>query len=98
MKALKEKFQHLPKFWILGSIRTTKKRGRTTIKPQLEAYFEQPEVQKESYLYEITNEDGQQKQQLVWVMHPNNILDFPSLGKSIRVAGASTGETILSPE
>ncbi len=85
-KILKEN-SHKDKYWILGMAMTKRKNGRTTIRPFLKAYDVQPEVRKEAYLYEVDNTAGTRS--LIWVMHPNNKLSMPSIGKSIRVADES---------
>jgi hypothetical protein len=84
MKEIMEKNSDKEKYWILGMAMCKRKNGRTTIKPFLKAYYEQPEVRKESYLYEIDNVKGTQS--LVWVMHPHNKLAIPSIGKKLSVA------------
>jgi len=76
---------HKKKYWILGMVKCKRKNGRTTIKPFLKAYDVQPDVKKESYLYEVDNTKGTTT--LVWVMHPNNKLAMPSINKTISVAG-----------
>ncbi len=76
---------HKAKYWILGMVQSKRKKGKTQIKPLLQACDTQPDVKKESYLYEVDNIANTQT--LIWVMHPNNKLSFPSLGKSISVAG-----------
>lgn len=86
---------HKDKYWILGMAMCKRKNGRTTIRPWLKAFDVQPEVRKEAYLYEIDNKAGTKS--LVWVMHPNNKLSMPSIGKSIRVAGDS-GDNNLAAE
>lgn len=78
---------HKSKYWILGMAKVKRKNKRTTITPFLQAYDVQPEVRKEAYLYEVDNTLGIKS--LLWVMHPNNKLSMPSIGKSIRVADAS---------
>ncbi len=78
---------HKSKYWILGMAKTKRKNKRTTITPFLQAYDVQPEVRKEAYLYEVDNVAG--TRELIWVMHPNNKLSMPSIGKSIRVADES---------
>ena len=75
------------KYWILGMAVCKRKNGRTTIRPWLKAYDVEPELRKEAYLYEIDNAAGTKT--LKWVMHPNNKLSLPSIGKSIRVADAT---------
>jgi hypothetical protein len=76
---------HKDKYWILGMAMCKRKNGRTTIKPFLQALDVQPEVRKESYLYEIDNIN--QTKTLLWVMHPNNKLSIPSINKTLSVAG-----------
>lgn len=79
---------HKQKYWILGTVRCKRKNGKTMIKPILEAFDTQPEVRKEAYLYEVDNTLGTRN--LLWVMHPNNKLSMPSIGKSIHVSGDSS--------
>ena len=74
---------HKKKYWILGTAKCKRKDGKTTIRPYLKAYDTQPEVQKQAYLYEVDNIAGTKS--LLWVMHPNNKLSMPSIGKSISV-------------
>lgn len=73
------------KYWILGYVKSKRKNGQTRIVPHMMACYEMPKLIKESYLYEVDNIAG--TKQLLWVMHPNDKLDLPSLGKSIHVAG-----------
>jgi hypothetical protein len=86
---------HKDKYWILGMAMCKRKNGRTTIRPWMKAFDVQPEVRKEAYLYEIDNIAGSRT--LLWVMHPNNKLSMPSIGKTIRVADDS-GDNILAAE
>jgi len=85
MEKIMKENSHKKRYWILGTAKCKRKNGRTTIRPFLKAYDVQPEVQKESYLYEVDNTAGTKS--LLWVMHPNNKLSMPSIGKSISVAG-----------
>ena len=75
------------KYWILGGVKTKRKNGKTSIRPVLKAYDVQPDVQRESYLYEVDN--TLDTRSLLWVMHPNGKLDLPTIGKSISVAADS---------
>jgi len=84
MDKIKKENSHKKKYWILGKASCKRKKGKTTIRPVLKAYDSQPDVQKESYLYEVDNIAGTIT--LIWVMHPNNKLAMPSIGKSICVA------------
>lgn len=85
-KILKEN-KHKDRYWILGMAMCKRKNGRTTIRPWMKAFDVQPELRKEAYCYEIDNTLGTKT--LIWVMHPNNKLSMPSIGKSIRVADVS---------
>lgn len=87
MEKIMEENAHKEKYWILGMAKTKRKNKRTTITPHLQAYDVQPELRKEAYLYEVDNTLGTKS--LLWVMHPNNKLSMPSIGKSIRVADES---------
>jgi hypothetical protein len=83
------------KYWILGKISTEKRRGKTILRPFLQACAEKPGVVRETFVYEVDNRRGVKT--LLWVMHPGDTLSFPTLGKSIRVAGGK-GATILTPK
>lgn len=84
------------RYWILGKVRIEKKKGKDIVRPFLQACDEKPGVIRESFVYEVDNRRGVKT--LLWVMHPGDILSFPSLGKSIRVTGGNTGSTILQPK
>ena len=94
MKKLMEQNTHKSKYWILGMVQTRRKNKKTTITPLLKVFDEQPDVRKESYLYEVDNVNGTKT--LIWVMHPNDKLTMPSIGKSISVASTSGVETFAS--
>lgn len=85
-KIIKEN-SHKKKYWILGKPDCKRKNGKTTIRPFLKAYDVKPEVEKEAYLYEVDNQEGTKS--LLWVMHTNNKLSMPSIGKSISVSGVT---------
>lgn len=83
-------------YWILGKAKIEKKKnGKEIVRPFLQACAEKPSLIKESFVYEVDNTRGIKK--LLWVMHPGDLLSFPTLGKSIRVTGGNTGSTILLP-
>ncbi len=88
--------RHKDKYWILGKAKIEKKKGKDIIRPFLQACEEKPQVIKESFVYEVDNKRGVKT--LLWVMHPGDMLSFPTLGKSIRVTGGNTGSTILLPK
>ena len=85
---LLEENAHKDKYWILGWVKTKRKQGKIRIAPYLKAVDIQPEVTKEAYLYEVDNTKG--TKDLLWVMHPNDKLSMPSIGKSISVSGGSS--------
>jgi hypothetical protein len=87
--------KHKDKYWILGKAKIEKKKGKDIVRPFLEACDEKPGIIKESFVYEVDNRRGVKT--LLWVMHPGDMLSFPTLGKSIRVTGGNTGSTILLP-
>jgi len=85
---------HKDKYWILGKAKVHRSKGKDVVKPFLQACDEKPGLVKESFVYEVDNRRGVKT--LLWVMHPGDLLSFPTLGKSIRVAG-DKGATILTP-
>lgn len=88
--------QHKDKYWILGKASIHRKGGRQLVKPFLQACEEKPPLVKKSFVYEVDNRRGVKT--LLWVMHPDDSLSFPSLGKSIRVSGGQSGSQILLPK
>lgn len=84
------------KYWILGKAKIEKKKGKDIVRPFLQACAEKPGIIKQSFCYEVDNSRGVKT--LLWVMHPGDLLSFPTLGKSIRVTGGNTGSTILLPK
>lgn len=87
-KILREN-SHKKKYWILGMVKARRRKGKTVLTPTLKAYTIQPDLKKEAYLYEVDNTKG--TRELVWVMHPGDVLNLPTVGKSIRVTGVSDG-------
>lgn len=87
--------KHKDMYWILGKAKIEKKKGKDIVRPFLQACDEKPGIIKESFVYEVDNKRGVKS--LLWVMHPGDLLSFPTLGKSIRVTGGNTGSTILLP-
>lgn len=84
------------KYWILGKANLVKVKGKEIVRPFLQACAEKPGIIKESFVYEVDNTRGVKT--LLWIMHPGDLLSFPTLGKSIRVTGKNTGSTILLPK
>jgi len=88
---------HKDKYWILGKVKAHRRGDKTILRPFLQPCDEKPGVVKESFVYEVDNRRGVKT--LLWVLHPDNTLSFPTLGKSIRVAGdKSSGSSILLPK
>ena len=87
--------KHRDTYWILGKVSTHRKGNKYLAKPFLQACLEKPGVIKKSFVYEVDNKRGVKT--LLWVMHPDDTLSFPTLGKSIRVTGDKSGSTILLP-
>lgn len=88
--------KHKDKYWILGKVNMHRRGDKYIAKPFLQACEEKPGVIKKSFVYEVDNRRGVKT--LLWVMHPDDTLSFPTLGKSIRVTGGKSGSTILLPE
>ena len=88
--------KHRDKYWVLGKVKVHRRKGKDIVRPFLQACAEKPSVIKESFVYEVDNRRGVKT--LLWVMHPGDMLSFPTLGKSIRVTGGNTGSTILLPK
>jgi hypothetical protein len=86
---------HKDLYWILGKAKIHSKDGKQIVKPFLQVCDEKPGIIRESFVYEVDNRRGVKT--LLWVMHPGDLLSFPTLGKSISVAG-SKGVTILPPK
>ena len=72
------------KYWILGKTRFPEEFGGKVGRVFLEAFDEKPPLVKQSFVYEVDNRRGVKT--LLWVMHPDNTLSFPTLQKSISVA------------
>lgn len=87
---------HKDMYWILGKAKVERRDGKDIIRPFLQACDEKPGVIKESFVYEVDNRRGVKS--LLWVMHPGDLLSFPTLGKSIRVADVAGAKTILTPK
>lgn len=88
--------KHKDKYWVLGKAKVEKVNGKDVVRPFLQACEEKPGIIKESFVYEVDNKRGVKT--LLWIMHPGDMLSFPTLGKSIRVTGGTTGSTILLPK
>lgn len=82
-------------YWILGKAKIERVQGKDIVRPFLQACLEKPGVVKESFVYEVDNRRGVKT--LLWVMHPGDLLSFPTLGKSIRVSN-DKGAIILPPK
>lgn len=87
---------HKDTYWILGKAKVENVQGKDVVRPFLQACDEKPGVIKQSFVYEVDNRRGVKT--LLWVMHPNDVLSFPTLGKSISVASKKGGSIILPPK
>lgn len=89
--------KHVDKYWILGKAKIERVKGKDIVRPFLQACMEKPGVIRESFVYEVDNKRG--VKELLWVMHPGDLLSFPTLGKSIRVSNekGAKKKTILMP-
>lgn len=84
-------------YWILGKVKIFHKNGVDVVRPFIQACDEKPSLVKESFVYEVDNRRGVKT--LLWVMHPGDVLSFPTLGKSIRVSdGSKKGSPIWLPQ
>jgi hypothetical protein len=95
MEKILNENSHVDKYWILGKAKIEKKKGKDVVRPFLQACAEKPGIIRESFVYEVDNKRGVKT--LLWIMHPGDLLSFPTLGKSIRVTGGTSGSTILLP-
>lgn len=100
MEKILNENSHKDTYWILGKANVLNKHGKSIVRPFLQATDVKPPLVKESFVYQVDNKRG--VKELLWVMHPDNTLTFPTLGKSIRPKGAANqkpkGELILPPE
>lgn len=88
--------RHKDLYWILGKVKIERKKGKDIVRPFLQACDEKPGIIKQTFVYEVDNRRGVKT--LLWVMHPGDLLSFPTLKKSIRVTNdAKKGSTILVP-
>jgi hypothetical protein len=83
------------KYWILGKAKVHKKHGKKLVTPFLQACDEKPGLIKQTFVYEVDNRRGVKT--LLWIMHPDDSLSFPTLGKSIRVSSGKKGSNIVLP-
>ena len=86
---------HRDKYWVLGKAKVHFKHGKRIMRPVLQACDEKHPLVKERLVDEEDNRRGVKT--LLWVMHPDETLSFPTLGKSVRVSGGKSGAQILLP-
>ena len=96
MEDILNEHKHLDMYWILGKVNMHRKGDKYIARPFLQACLEKPGVIKKSFVYEVDNRRGVKT--LLWIMHPDDTLSFPTLGKSIRVTGDKSGSKILLPK
>lgn len=83
------------KYWILGKVRFPDEYEGAVGRVFLEACLEKPPLVTEAFLYEVDNRKGTKT--LLWVMHPNNELRLPTLGKTVSVGNKSSGDKLILP-
>ena len=83
------------KYWILGKAKKETYGNKEIVRPFLQACDEKPGLVRETFVYEVDNTRGVKT--LLWVMYPGDMLHFPTLGKTICVAGKK-GALISPPE
>ena len=81
------------KYWILGKAKVDVAGDKRHVKPFLQACKEKPGLVKESFVYEVDNRRGVKT--LLWVMHPDETLTFPTLNKSIRPSSVKNENKIV---
>lgn len=95
MERILNQNSHKETYWILGKAKLETIAGRKIVRPFLQACDEKPGLIRESFVYEVDNKRGVKT--LLWVLHPDDTLTFPTLGKSIR-ANRDKGAKILTPK
>jgi hypothetical protein len=73
---------HKEIYWILGRVKFPEEFGGNVGRTFLEASDNKPHLVKNSFLYEVDNKRGVKT--LLWVMHPDGSLRFPTLNKTIQ--------------
>lgn len=96
MERILNENSHKELYWILGKASKETIGNKQIVRPFLQASDEKPGLVKESFVYEVDNRRGVKT--LLWVMYPGDMLHFPTLGKTICVAGKKGGQLISSPE
>lgn len=69
------------RYWILGKVRFPTELGGHVGRTFLEACLEKPPLIKSAFLYEVDNRQGCKT--LLWVMHPDDSLALPTVGKTL---------------
>lgn len=81
MEEIINEHQNIDKYWILGKVKFPKEHGGKVGRVFLKGCLEKPPLVSESFLYEVDNRRGAKT--LLWVMHPNGDLRFPTLNKTV---------------
>jgi hypothetical protein len=74
---------HRDVYWVLGKVRFPAEFEGKVGRVFLEASDSKPPLVKDAFLYEVDSRKGTKT--LLWVMHPNNELALPTVGKTLRV-------------
>jgi hypothetical protein len=77
---------HKELYWILGRVKFPEEFGGKVGRTFLEASDNKPHLVKNAFLYEVDNKRGVKT--LLWVMHPDGSLRFPTLNKTIQATPA----------
>lgn len=96
MEKILNENSHKEVYWIIGKAKKERYGNKEIVRPFLQACDEKPGLVKESFVYEVDNTRGVKT--LLWVMYPGDMLHFPTLGKTICVAGKKGGQLISPPE
>jgi len=83
------------RYWILGKVNFPEELGGYVGRTFLQACSEKPGLVKNAFLYEVDNTKGIKT--LLWVMHPDGSLRFPTLGKTISVKPQTAKSVVAIP-
>ena len=95
MEKILNENSHREIYWILGKIKAEIVSGKTVLRPFLQASDEKPPLVIDSFVYEVDNTRGVKT--LLWVMHPDKTLSFPTLGKTINSEKPKKSKSLILP-
>lgn len=85
MENILNKNQSVDKYWILGKVKFPDEFQGKVGRVFLDACAEKPPLVKEAFLYEVDNRKGEKT--LLWLVHPDNTLELPTIGKKVKLPG-----------